>query len=182
MKRTRSTVEKNQRDALTLRGAGRSYQAIGDHLGISKQRAHQLVREALADMPREGMRDLHDLTCERLDILYAQAHAGAVMRSVLRDKHGHAVLDTEGEVIMVPPEPTAHVAYINAAARLAIERAKFGGAGAPEKTEVAHTRGVTMIGSGARFMFPVVDEEDFARKVAATEGGGGRAVHTSGPE
>jgi hypothetical protein len=172
--RTSPTVEQARRDALTLRASGRSYQAIADHLGIVKSYAYALVKEGLADIPREAAQELYDLTCDMLDVYIAQAHAGVVQRFPLRDKAGHAVLNDAGQAIMVPHDPNTQLAFINTAARLALERAKFGGAGAPTKAEVTHTGGVTVIGSSMpRYMVPAKDDEDFARQVAATERCGG---------
>jgi hypothetical protein len=137
----------------TIRGSRQSY-------------AYALVQDGLADIPKEATQELHDLTCERLDIYIAQAHAGAVMRVPLRDKHGHAVLDDNGNVIMVPPDPKMHLAYLIAAERFTLDRAKFAGLTAPEKGEIAHSGEITMIGGD--YMFPMKDDEDFARQVAAT--------------
>lgn len=142
-------VERKRREALTLRTGGSSYQAIADDLGISKQRAHQLVQEALKAVPSESMEVLRDIVIERLDAYVALAHDGATLLAPLRDKHGYAVLDDDGRPIMVPPDVPVMLAFINTAAKLTFEKAKFVGVGAPERSAVEHT------GTIETFLFPI---------------------------
>ena len=56
---------------LELRKQGWSFQAIGDELKVSVQRAHQLATEALADLKRESAQEAVDLDLARLDELLA---------------------------------------------------------------------------------------------------------------
>jgi len=146
---------------LRLRTTGLSFEAIGDYLGVSKQRAHRLVQEVIKEIPTDTIKELFVLTCARLDACIAEAYEGMTRHTPLRDKQGNVVLDDEGNVILVPPDPRAHIAYLALFERVILDRAKFAGAGAAERANVEHS------GVVGPFMVPADSEEDFARKVAA---------------
>lgn len=70
-KRTATATER-RRQAFELRKAGFTYQDIGDHVGISKQAAHGLIRRELIRLTREAEKDateMRALELERLDAL-----------------------------------------------------------------------------------------------------------------
>lgn len=60
--------EKRDR-ALELRRIGLSVRAIAAKMGISRSRAHELVQEGLAGIPRENAEGLRKLHQERLDAM-----------------------------------------------------------------------------------------------------------------
>jgi Homeodomain-like domain-containing protein len=79
--------------ALRLRKEGFTYDAIGDRLGISKQRAHQLVSEELTRLRTEtpeAAEQVRQLELERLDamirIITPQVKRGEIpaMQTVLK--------------------------------------------------------------------------------------------------
>lgn len=66
------TGAQHRLQALRLRKEGYSYEAIGTRLGISKQRAHQLVTEELAKLREEtpeAAEAVRQLELERLDAM-----------------------------------------------------------------------------------------------------------------
>lgn len=68
--------EKQQRAAevLRLRRAGVEFSAIGDRFGVTKQRAYQIWKEALAEIPAEEAREARTEILERLNALLVTAN------------------------------------------------------------------------------------------------------------
>ena len=61
-----------RKQAVVLRIAGATYQQIGDRIGVNKQRAYQLVKQALGETKRltaESAEELKGIELERLDAL-----------------------------------------------------------------------------------------------------------------
>jgi hypothetical protein len=74
----RVNAARRRAEALRLRALGRQYQEIGRHLGVSKQRAFQLVADGLRDMlaeSRELARTLLAQELRRTEELWAFYHA-----------------------------------------------------------------------------------------------------------
>lgn len=74
-KRALNAAER-RRMAMNLRLAGKSFQAIGDHLGISRQRAHRLIADELARLVEETQDDAaayRQLHVERIEAMLAAA-------------------------------------------------------------------------------------------------------------
>jgi hypothetical protein len=62
----RVNAARRRAEALRLRALGRQYQEIGRHLGVSKQRAFQLVADGLRDMLAESRELAQSLLAQEL--------------------------------------------------------------------------------------------------------------------
>lgn len=62
-------MAERRKEALQLRLAGASYQAIADHLGVSKYTAYHDVQNEIADIPKEAAAELRREELMRLDTL-----------------------------------------------------------------------------------------------------------------
>ena len=75
---TKIATQEKRAQALSLRKAGATYEQIGQHLGVTKQRAAQMVREAMDATIREPADNLRALEDQRLDDLLRGLYAQAV--------------------------------------------------------------------------------------------------------
>ena len=99
--------------ALELRKAGASYQKIGDALGLTRQRAFQLVSEGLGELNAtcaQGADDVRRLELERLDAillsLYPQRGNPRVADTILRTMERRAkLLGLDAPVKIAPTTP-----------------------------------------------------------------------------
>ena len=67
--------------ALALRRKGKTYQEIGDTLGISQQRAHAIVKEEMKQLDaelREKREEVRSMELDRLDLLQSGVWEKAV--------------------------------------------------------------------------------------------------------
>lgn len=107
--RNRSQMEQ----ALELRKAGASYQAIGDTLGMSKTRAYELVMEGLKELNErvaEGAQEVRRMELERIDgillALYPQRKNPRVADSILRAMDRRArLMGLDAPVLVAPTTP-----------------------------------------------------------------------------
>lgn len=122
---------------VALRREGCTFQAIGDELGFSRQRAHEVYREALEAIPAMEVRHYREEQQERLDQLLRAAH------EVLNAEH---VVVSQGRVMYETTVDGQKVKLLDggpklAAVRtiLAIEerRAKLLGLDAPVKADLS---------------------------------------------
>jgi hypothetical protein len=63
--------QERKRDALKLRKDGKEFAEIGQILGISQGSAWMLVREAIAEIPKEALDDLRAMWASRFNGMYA---------------------------------------------------------------------------------------------------------------
>ena len=114
--------------ALKMRKEGRTYPEIGEELGISKQRANQIVRAELEIINKdlaEEVEELRRLELERLDALFRKAFEAAT---------------TGGSVLLFDPKAT------EACLKIMDRRTKLLGMDAPTKIEeVGEGGGVVFI-------------------------------------
>lgn len=102
--------------AVTLREAGASYQQIGDHLNVTKQRAHQLVEEACQEMEektKETAAAVIQLELQRLDrmvlSIYPKAKAGdlySIDRMLKLSERRTKMLGIDPPQKVAPTDPT----------------------------------------------------------------------------
>jgi hypothetical protein len=116
---------------LKLRRTGISFQAIGDQLGVTRQRAHQVYKQALEEIPAEEVSLYRAEQADRLDALLVRANA------VLDAEH---VIVQHGKVVMQDGVPIPDQGPVLDAIRvvLAIEkqRADLYGFNTPVKQAV----------------------------------------------
>ena len=110
------TPETAQRDAeiARLRGAGMSYQQIGDRLGVSKQTAHEGFKRALRDIVREPTQEVVKLELGRLDVLWRTAITIMASKHILR-QNGRIVRGDDGQPL---EDPGPRLAAIDRALRI----------------------------------------------------------------
>lgn len=127
---------KRDAQAAALRAKSWTYQQIGDHLGITRQSAHEAVQRALRDTLAEPAADVRALELERLDALYAAALA------VLEREH---IVAQKGAVVMYRRKPllddAPKLSAIDRLLRIQERRARLLGLDAPtrQQVEAAHT-------------------------------------------
>jgi DNA-binding transcriptional MerR regulator len=94
----RATEETQERRAevVRLRRRGVSFEDIGDALGVTKQRAHQIYRAALDEIPAQEVAEYRAEQAERLDEMLRKAY------EVLERKH---ITVNNGKVIYLGEEP-----------------------------------------------------------------------------
>lgn len=120
------------REAVDLRICGRTYDQIGDALGISKQQAHRIVKaelEELALLTRGAAEELRQRELETLDRLLATAMASAeegdmqAAGCVIKISARRAALLG----LDAPEKQQLEVSVAGTAARLLSARARTGG-------------------------------------------------------
>jgi|GEM_PF-4126515 len=72
-------VQKKRADALAFRLMGHTFEVIGEQIGVTTQRAHQLVLEALNDTLTEPAEELRSLEVSRLDQMMTGVYSAAVL-------------------------------------------------------------------------------------------------------
>ncbi|MEV0382868.1 hypothetical protein [Nonomuraea sp. NPDC050643] len=129
----RLTEEDQQRrtKVMRLRRQGQSFEAIGDQLGISKQRAHQLYWDTLKKIPAQEVAEYRVEQAERLDEMLRRAY------EVLGRKH---ITVSNGRVIYhedVPLEDDApRLMAIKTVLAIEERRAKLLGLDTPVKQQI----------------------------------------------
>jgi hypothetical protein len=123
---------------LKLRRTGISFQAIGDQLGVTRQRAHQVYKQALEEIPAEEVSLYRAEQADRLDALLVRANA------VLDAEH---VIVQHGKVVMQDGVPIPDQGPVLDAIRvvLAIEkqRADLYGFNVPVKQQIQSDQTIT---------------------------------------
>lgn len=74
----RIRVTKLRAEALEYRAQGYTFEQIGEHLGVTGMRAHQLISEALREIQAEKVETLRAIEAQRLDLLTQQVFPLAV--------------------------------------------------------------------------------------------------------
>lgn len=97
--RTPEQMERDHR-AAEMRSQGLTYQQIGDALGVTKQAAHQAVRRAIDDIPKEGTREVVTIELNKLDRLERYFHGVLGREHFKVGNTGKVVVDPEGSPIM----------------------------------------------------------------------------------
>lgn len=94
----RATEEDQERrtEVMRLRRHGQTFEAIGDRLGITRQRAHQLYWDTLKKIPAQEVAEYRAEQAERLDDMLARAY------EVLERKH---ITVSNGKVIYHEDKP-----------------------------------------------------------------------------
>jgi hypothetical protein len=129
----RATEETQERraEAVRLRRRGVSFEDIGDALGVTKQRAHQIYRAALAEIPAQEVAEYRAEQAERLDEMLRKAY------EVLERKH---ITVNNGKVIYLDDEPMEDDAPTLMAIKTILQieerRAKLLGLDAPARQQV----------------------------------------------
>ncbi len=79
--KTRIIAAERRVEALRLRRAGLNFEQIGQHLGVSKERAYKLVSEELAKIRKclsQETEEVRLMELERLDDLFRQSYSAAL--------------------------------------------------------------------------------------------------------
>ena len=121
------TAEKANQ-ALALRRAGATYRQVGEQLGIAQSYAHELVGNAIADIPRENAEAVLSLELERLD------------RDLRRCEAAHDKLEPRvkaGEDAAI----TAMLRVMDRTRHIQDRRAAYLGLDAPKRTELSGPEG-----------------------------------------
>jgi hypothetical protein len=94
----RATEEDQERRAevMRLKRQGQTFEAIGERLGITKQRAHQLYWDTLRKIPAQEVNEYRAEQAERLDDMLRRAY------EVLERKH---ITVSNGKVIYHEDQP-----------------------------------------------------------------------------
>lgn len=87
--RSIDTAERDA-EAARMRARSRTYQEIGDTLGVSRQAAHQMVKRALAAVLEEPAEELRQVELAKLDVL-ERAVTAVLEREHLMVSHGRIV-------------------------------------------------------------------------------------------
>lgn len=131
-----------------LRREGATFQQIGDDLGLSRQRAHQIYRDALAAIPSESVALYRAEQAERLDDMLRRAYvvlnAGhPLVQSGRVVRRGEAVLDDEGRPVIddAAGEELRDAGPVLAAIKVVLQveerRARLFGLDAPVRAELS---------------------------------------------
>jgi len=118
--------------AWELRVEHRTYQEIGDQLGMTKEGARQAVERHAKTIPAEAVADVQQLVLDQLDFMARHLH-----EVIERD---HFRITPGGRVVMHDGEPVRDygpaIQAINANLRIIQERVKILGLYAPAKRRV----------------------------------------------
>ncbi|MEU6781474.1 hypothetical protein ABZ912_19900 [Nonomuraea angiospora] len=129
----RATEEDQERrtEVMRLKRQGQTFEAVGEQLGISRQRAHQLYWDTLRKIPVQEVTEYRAEQAERLDEMLRRAY------EVLERKH---ITVSNGKVIYHEDQPLEDDAPTLMAIKtvLAIEeqRARLLGLNAPVKQQI----------------------------------------------
>lgn len=92
-------IAKRRKEALALRLAGRSYQEIADHFGVSKYTAYHDVNDELADIPKEAASKLRRQEGLRLDQLQSAVWLDAMKGDTEAVKAALKVIDRRARML-----------------------------------------------------------------------------------
>lgn len=128
------TPDQMERDhqAAALKSQGKTFREIGEHFGITPQGAFDMVKRAIADIPRENTEELIALELAKLDAVEAKAYE-------IMTKH-HAYVSPSGKVVYDEGERLQDdgpvLAAMDRLLKVAAQRAKLLGLNAPTRTEL----------------------------------------------
>lgn len=146
--------QRQKAEVLRLRRIGTTFQAIGDQLGITRQRAHQIYKTALGEIPFDEVTTYRAEQLERLDALLVEANA-VLAREHLMVSQGRVVrlgepfinADGEADIAVGQGEPLEDdapvLAAISTILKIEERRAKLLGLDAPTKTNVTVSDAIT---------------------------------------
>lgn len=136
--RTEDTQQRKA-DVMRLRRQGHTFEAIGDQLGITKQRAHQIYSAALAEIPAQEVGEYRAEQAARLDELLTKAHE-VLARGHVHVSQGRVVRDDETGEPVRDDGPT--LAAIKTILDIEARRAKLLGLDTPVRQEFDVSGGV----------------------------------------
>ena len=96
--RTPEQIAKDNR-AAEMRSQGLSYEQIGKELGYTKQAAHKAVQRAVAEIPKEGAKEVLSIELDKLDRLDRYYNSVLTRRHLRIGNTGKIVHDDEGEPV-----------------------------------------------------------------------------------
>lgn len=143
-------TQRQRAQVMAMRRTGTSFQAIGDSLGFSRQRAHEIYKEALAGIPLEDVTFYRTEQAERLDALLEQAHEVLAANHVVV-QHGKVVMHDGAPLVDRGPVLDAIKTIIDIETR----RAKLLGLDTPVKQQLE-------VDGGLRYEIVGVDVADLS--------------------
>lgn len=127
----RDESQQRRAEVIRLKRQGRSFESIGEHLGITRQRAHQIYKAALDEIPAQEVNEYRAEQAERLDEMLRKAY------EVLERKH---ITVSNGKVIYLDEEPLEDDAPTLMAIKTVLQieerRAKLLGLDTPVKQQI----------------------------------------------
>lgn len=130
------TLEGAERDAEAIRMqiGGATYQEISDTLGYGgKSNAHRAIKDAIAQIPAEDVRELRRVSSLRLDRLTSEAFAVLERDHVHISQGGKVVRDDGGQIVL---DDGPKLAAIDRIVRVEERRARLFGMDAPTRSKV----------------------------------------------
>ena len=129
--RSPETAQRDQH-AADMRSRGMTYNQIGESLGMTRQSAHEAVKRAINDIPKEGAEVVLRLELEKLDYLERR------MIVVLQKEHLRTA--ASGKVSMHNGSPVLddmpNMQAVSVLLKIADRRAKLLGLNTPARTEL----------------------------------------------
>lgn len=129
--------QRRRAEVMRLRREGRTFEEIGEQLGVSKQAAHQMYRRTLADIPALEVAEYRAEQAARLDALLAKANEVLAAEHVIV-QHGKVVMQ-DGKPI---PDHGPVLDAIKAVLDIEQRRAKLLGLDTPVKQQLEVDGGV----------------------------------------
>lgn len=134
----REDSQRQKAEVMRLRRTGTTFQEIGDELGVTRQRAHQIYTKALKEIPAQEVTEYRAEQADRLDALLVKAN------EVLARQH---ITVSNGKVVMLDGRPVPDDGPTLDAIKtvLAIEdrRAKLLGLDTPVKQQLQTDQTIT---------------------------------------
>lgn len=124
-------TQRQRAEVLRLRRTGMSFTAIGEQLGVTRQRAHQVYSSALAEIPAQEVHEYRVEQAARLDALLERANEVLAANAVMV-QHGKVVM-LDGSPV---PDPTVILAAIKTILDVEQRRAKLLGLDAPTQQQL----------------------------------------------
>jgi len=123
--------------AAEMRSLGWTYQQIGEAMGVSRQAAHQAVRRAVDEIPKEGAEEVLKMELRKIDRLERFYHSVMNKTHYRVGNNGRVVTfldeDTGEEIRLIDEGPRMEAA--NGLLRVQAQRAKLLGLNAPVLTK-----------------------------------------------
>lgn len=126
--------------AAELRSQSKTYREVGEIMGVALNTAYDMVRRAIADIPRESTVELVQLEVAKIDFLERKTIEILERRHVFVSQGGKVVYDGEEKLEDDGPALQA----INTLAKLGERRARLLGLNAPTRTELTSTVSVSI--------------------------------------
>lgn len=123
-----------RRQVVALRRRGETFEAIGEELGFSRQRAHAIFKEALASIPAPEVTELRTEERDRLEGLMREAWK-VLGKDHIAVSQGRVVLDPESGNPLLDDGPK--LAAIKELRQLSESLRKLYGVDAPVKVDLS---------------------------------------------